>query len=72
MVIIVLLFCSTVGHIVPQKAGAHFYSATKYAVRALTEGVRHELREIKSHIRVSVSHVIQVHAHKQQTTDKEL
>ncbi|XP_041359718.1 dehydrogenase/reductase SDR family member 11-like isoform X2 [Gigantopelta aegis] len=32
---------------------SHFYSATKYAVTALTEGVRWELRGINSHIRVT-------------------
>ena len=43
------------GHRVISSRGGHFYSATKYAVTALTEGVRNELREVKSHIRVSVS-----------------
>ena len=32
----------------------HFYGATKHGVRALTEAMRRELREIKSHIRVTV------------------
>ncbi len=31
----------------------HFYSATKYMVNAVTEGLRLELRELKSHIRIS-------------------
>ena len=33
----------------------HFYSASKFAVSALVEGVRNELREMGSHIRISVS-----------------
>ena len=31
----------------------HFYSATKYAVTALTIGIRNELRAMGSHIRVT-------------------
>jgi hypothetical protein len=34
---------------------AHFYSATKYAVTSLTEGIRWELRGINSHIKITVS-----------------
>ena len=43
-----------------QRVGkSHFYSATKYAVTALTEGIRWELRGINSHIRISVSDDLQ-------------
>ncbi len=31
----------------------HFYTATKYAVTALTIGIRNELRAMGSHIRVT-------------------
>lgn len=41
------------GHRVISSADAHFYSATKFAVTALTEGLRQELLEAKTHIRVS-------------------
>ncbi|XP_068600161.1 dehydrogenase/reductase SDR family member 11a isoform X1 [Brachionichthys hirsutus] len=43
------------GHRVTPSADEHFYSATKYAVTALTEGVRQELREANTHIRATVS-----------------
>ena len=32
----------------------HFYGATKYMITALTEGIRNELREKKTHTRVTV------------------
>ncbi len=42
---------SMAAHRVP--AGSGVYSATKYAVRSLTEGLRQELRELGSPVRVS-------------------
>jgi NADP-dependent 3-hydroxy acid dehydrogenase YdfG len=42
---------SMAGHRVPSGSGV--YSASKYAVRALTEGLRQELRHLDSHIRVT-------------------
>ena len=43
------------GHRVTNTSQVHFYSATKYAVTAITEGVRHELRNRKSDIKITVS-----------------
>ena len=42
------------GYRIPVGPGNKFYCATKFAVRALLEGHRQELRELKIHIRVSV------------------
>ncbi|XP_051522016.1 dehydrogenase/reductase SDR family member 11-like isoform X2 [Myxocyprinus asiaticus] len=44
---------SMCGHRVVHNADVHFYTATKYAVTALTEGLRQELREAKTHIRAT-------------------
>uniref|UniRef100_A0A8C1MYJ7 Dehydrogenase/reductase SDR family member 11 n=1 Tax=Cyprinus carpio TaxID=7962 RepID=A0A8C1MYJ7_CYPCA len=41
------------GHRVLHNADLHFCNATKYAVTALTEGLRQELREAKTHIRAT-------------------
>lgn len=42
------------GHRMVPSADEHFYCATKYAVTALTEGIRQELREANTHIRATV------------------
>ncbi|XP_012868531.1 PREDICTED: dehydrogenase/reductase SDR family member 11 [Dipodomys ordii] len=44
---------SMCGHRVPFQSETHFYCATKYAVTALTEGLRQELLEAQSHIRAT-------------------
>ncbi|KAL1260566.1 hypothetical protein QQF64_008393 [Cirrhinus molitorella] len=44
---------SICGHRVISHANGHFYAASKYAVTALTEGLRQELREAKTHIRAT-------------------
>ncbi|XP_004558278.3 dehydrogenase/reductase SDR family member 11 isoform X1 [Maylandia zebra] len=41
------------GHRVLPNATTHFYTATKFAVTALTEGLRQELRAEKTHIRAT-------------------
>jgi NADP-dependent 3-hydroxy acid dehydrogenase YdfG len=43
--------CSISGHRAPQTSA--FYAATKFAVRALTDALRHELTAMKSRSRVS-------------------
>uniref|UniRef100_A0A3Q4HTB8 Dehydrogenase/reductase SDR family member 11 n=1 Tax=Neolamprologus brichardi TaxID=32507 RepID=A0A3Q4HTB8_NEOBR len=44
---------SVCGHQVLPNADTHFYTATKYAVTALTEGLRQELRAENTHIRAT-------------------
>uniref|UniRef100_H3BDM6 Dehydrogenase/reductase SDR family member 11 n=1 Tax=Latimeria chalumnae TaxID=7897 RepID=H3BDM6_LATCH len=41
------------GHRIVPISASHFYCATKFAVTAMTEGLRQELREAKSHIRAT-------------------
>ncbi len=45
------------GHRMVPSADEHFYCATKYAVTALTEGIRQELREANTHIRATVRYL---------------
>ncbi|KAG7279363.1 hypothetical protein CRUP_001271, partial [Coryphaenoides rupestris] len=49
------------GHRVIPSADGHFYCATKYAVTALTEGLRQELREAKTHIRATTEFAFRHH-----------
>ena len=49
-----LVFLSTSGHRIAANHNTHFYGATKHALKAITEGLRREMRSLKSHIRVSV------------------
>ena len=52
---------SILGHRAPPiGVGNHFYSATKFAVRSLTEGHRQELKELKTNIRVAVRLLAQI------------
>ncbi|KAM9318986.1 dehydrogenase/reductase SDR family member 11-like [Pholidichthys leucotaenia] len=44
---------SICGHVVIPQRDIHFYTASKFAVTALTEGLRQELHEAKTHIRAS-------------------
>ncbi|ESO87133.1 hypothetical protein LOTGIDRAFT_205793 [Lottia gigantea] len=49
-----LIFINSIsGHRVLARSSVHFYSVSKFAVTALVEGTRQELRELNSHIRVT-------------------
>jgi NAD(P)-dependent dehydrogenase (short-subunit alcohol dehydrogenase family) len=49
-----VLFHSTLAYTMHPYSPLHFYTATKYAVSALTEGVRQEIRQTNARIRVTV------------------
>ena len=58
MVYVLLLLAyynSTGGHVVSTVSPLRFYCATKFAITAIAEGVRQELREMKSNCRATVS-----------------
>ncbi|XP_019855960.1 PREDICTED: dehydrogenase/reductase SDR family member 11-like isoform X4 [Amphimedon queenslandica] len=46
----IIFINSILGHVVPPQS-PHFYCATKFAITAIAEGVRQELREMKSNCR---------------------
>lgn len=50
----IILLNSMSGHrLISTKPNTFFYGATKFAVTALTEGIRQELREMKSNVKVT-------------------
>jgi len=49
----IIMISSMSGHRVPPNPSTRFYCATKYAVNALVEGWRQEVRDLGTHIRVS-------------------
>ena len=54
---VVVYCCSTAGHTDTVWGAFSMYNITKQAVTALTEGLRQELRGIKSNIKITVSHM---------------
>ena len=56
IIMIVLIYLYSInGHSVLPVPPYHFYSATKHAITAIAEGVRQELKEMKSNCRCTVS-----------------
>ncbi|XP_037534194.1 dehydrogenase/reductase SDR family member 11-like [Nematolebias whitei] len=49
----IIILNSMCGHRILPSSDMHFYTASKYAVTALTEGLRQELREANTHIRAT-------------------
>lgn len=49
-----IIHISSLGaHMVPRAAESHFYSASKWAVKSILEGMRMELKDAKTNIRVT-------------------
>lgn len=46
---------SVLGHVIPPTRGANIYPASKHAVTALTESLKHELNSLNSKIKITVS-----------------
>ncbi|XP_069125713.1 dehydrogenase/reductase SDR family member 11-like [Argopecten irradians] len=66
-----ILLNSMSGHRITNYSPGHFYKATKFMVTALTECLRQELSEIKSHIRVTGISPGRVHTEFQQRMFKD-
>lgn len=49
----VINISSIAGHVIPHSPILHFYAASKFALAALTEATRQELRDFKSNIKIS-------------------
>ncbi|KAK6169165.1 hypothetical protein SNE40_020266 [Patella caerulea] len=49
----IIFISSMSGYRIANEAFTHFYAVTKHSVRAIVESTRQELRELKSHIRVT-------------------
>ncbi|XP_077996145.1 dehydrogenase/reductase SDR family member 11-like [Glandiceps talaboti] len=49
----IIIMGSMAGHYIPPVSLEHFYTGSKHMVKVLTEGLRRELKELKSHIKVT-------------------